>query len=94
MFSFCINERIKLSVFEGDEPTYHFATRTETERDEWIQALHLSSYECLKMQLQSLREQIQAKTGRDPVSQPPPTETGMAFETQSGANIQDSIVTN
>ncbi|CAC5359781.1 unnamed protein product [Mytilus coruscus] len=77
-------------VFEGDEPTYHFATRTETERDEWIQALHLSSYECLKMQLQSLREQIQAKTGRDPVSQPPPTETGMAFETQSGnANTND-----
>ncbi|XP_052089597.1 inositol polyphosphate-4-phosphatase type I A-like isoform X6 [Mytilus californianus] len=77
-------------VFEGDEPTYHFATRTEAERDEWIQALHLSSYECLKMQLQSLREQIQAKTGRDPVSQPPPTETGMAFETQSGnANTND-----
>jgi hypothetical protein len=78
-----------ISVFEGDEPTYNFSTKSERERDDWIQALHISGYECLKMQLQSLREQIQAKTGRDPVSQPPPTETGMAFETQSGAILQD-----
>ncbi|OWF44824.1 type I inositol 3,4-bisphosphate 4-phosphatase-like isoform X2 [Mizuhopecten yessoensis] len=76
-------------VYEGDEHTYKFATNTEDERDLWIQCLHIASYECLKMQLQSLREQIQARTGRDPISQPPPTDTGMEYETQSGNTDED-----
>ncbi|XP_074650931.1 inositol polyphosphate-4-phosphatase type I A-like [Tubulanus polymorphus] len=60
-------------VFEGDERIQFLATDTEEERDDWIKALHLASYECLKMQLQSLREQIKSKTGRDPVDEPEPT---------------------
>ncbi|XP_069129846.1 inositol polyphosphate-4-phosphatase type I A-like isoform X1 [Argopecten irradians] len=76
-------------VYEGDGHTYQFATETEEERDLWIQCLHIASYECLKMQLQSLREQIQARTGRDPISQPPPTDTGMEYETQSGNTDED-----
>ncbi|XP_048772482.2 inositol polyphosphate-4-phosphatase type I A-like isoform X2 [Ostrea edulis] len=73
-----------LLVYEGEEYTYKFQAPSEEERDDWIQKIHTASYECLKMQLQSLREQIQAKTGRDPITQPPPTEFGMEFETQSG----------
>ena len=63
---------------------YKIQASSEEERDEWIQVLHMASYECLKMQLQSLREQIQAKTGRDPITQPPPTDTGMEYETLAG----------
>lgn len=70
-------------VYEGEDHTYKFQAPSEDERDEWIQVIHTASYECLKMQLQSLREQIQAKTGRDPITQPPPTEFGMEYETQS-----------
>lgn len=70
-------------VYEGEDHTYKFQAPSEDERDEWIQVIHTASYECLKMQLQSLREQIQAKTGRDPITQPPPTEFGMEYENQS-----------
>ena len=74
-------------VYEGEDYTYKFQAQSEEDRDEWIQKIHTASYECLKMQLQSLREQIQAKTGRDPITQPPPTEFGMEFETQSGTFV-------
>ena len=36
------------------------------------------------MQLQSLREQVQAKTGQDPLVQALPSDTGMEYETGSG----------
>lgn len=78
-----------LIVYEGEDHTYKFQAPSEDERDEWIQVIHTASYECLKMQLQSLREQIQAKTGRDPITQPPPTEFGMEYETQSQGNASD-----
>ena len=76
-----------VSVYEGDEPTYTFSAATEEERDSWIQVLHVASYECLKMQLQSLREQVQAKTGQDPLGQALPSDTGMEYETGSGINL-------
>lgn len=43
------------------------ATRTEPERDSWIERLHIAGFECLRIQLQSLREQLKARTGRDPI---------------------------
>ena len=43
------------------------ATRTEPERDGWIERLHIAGFECLRIQLQSLREQLKARTGRDPI---------------------------
>ena len=55
--------------FEGDERTQYLAARTERERDKWIAALHIASYECMEMQLESLREQIKEKTGKDPLVQ-------------------------
>ncbi|XP_013393790.1 pleckstrin homology domain-containing family J member 1-like [Lingula anatina] len=60
-------------VFEGDDRVQFFAARTEEERDAWIEVLHIASYECLKMQLESLREQIRNKTGKDPIDDPDPT---------------------
>ena len=79
-----LTEDFNVSVYEGDEPTYTFSAPTEEERDSWIQVLHVASYECLKMQLQSLREQVQAKTGQDPLGQALPSDTGMEYETGSG----------
>lgn len=79
-------------VYEGDEQTYTFSAPTEVERDSWIQALHVSSYECLKMQLQSLREQVQAKTGRDPLGQLLSSDTGMDYEIASAQSIEDPAV--
>lgn len=58
-------------VYEGEENPIHFATNTEEARDQWIQTLHIASYECLKMQLQSLREQLVSKTGHDPLDRMP-----------------------
>lgn len=76
-------------MFEGEEETYTFSAKTEEDRDGWIQALHVASYECLKMQLQSLREQVQAKTGEDPLLYMLPSDTGMEFETQAAGSSDD-----
>ena len=54
-------------MFEGDERGLRLATRTEPERDGWIERLHIAGFECLRIQLQSLREQLRARTGRDPI---------------------------
>ncbi|KAK3579951.1 hypothetical protein CHS0354_033469 [Potamilus streckersoni] len=76
-------------VYEGDEQTYTFKAETEMVRDEWIQVLHIASYESLKMQVQSLREQVQARTGQDPLLKALPQETGMEFETRSASASDD-----
>ena len=55
------------AVFEGDERALWLATRTEPERDSWIERLHIAGFECLRIQLQSLREQLKARTGHDPI---------------------------
>ena len=54
-------------MFEGDERGLRLATRTESERDSWIERLHIAGFECLRIQLQSLREQLKARTGHDPI---------------------------
>jgi hypothetical protein len=41
------------------------------------------------MQLQSLREQVQSKTGKDPMVHMMPSDTGMEFETQAGGSADD-----
>ncbi|XP_076468181.1 inositol polyphosphate-4-phosphatase type I A-like isoform X2 [Babylonia areolata] len=73
-------------VCEGEDNPFKFAAISEEERDSWIQALHLASYECLKMQLQSLREQVQAKTGRDPVTLPDSSSSGLDLDIQTACN--------
>ncbi|XP_052279898.1 inositol polyphosphate-4-phosphatase type I A-like isoform X2 [Dreissena polymorpha] len=76
-------------VFEGDDETYTFLAASEKERDGWIEALHTASYECLKMQLLSLREQVQLRTGQDPFSQMMRADTGMEFETLGNIDSND-----
>ena len=61
-------------VFEGDDRVIHLAASSERDRDSWIEHLHISSYECMKMQLESLREQLRTRTGRDPIENPEPTD--------------------
>ncbi|KAL4230048.1 Type I inositol 3 [Mactra antiquata] len=92
-----INEKQHFSfviVFEGDEgdEVCTFSARTEEDRDGWIQDLHESSYECLKMKLQSLREQVQAKTGEDPLSHMLPSETGMEYETKAAGSSDNPVM--
>ncbi len=60
-------------VFDGDDKVQHLAARSERERDSWFESLHIASYECMKMQLQSLREQLRNKTGKDPIDNPDPS---------------------
>jgi hypothetical protein len=56
-----------VTVFEGDEHELRLATRNEGERDSWIERLHIAGYECMRIQLDSLREQLRGRTGRDPI---------------------------
>ncbi|XP_067948430.1 inositol polyphosphate-4-phosphatase type I A-like [Watersipora subatra] len=62
-FSFVIGQN-------GDQEPIYLGSKSESERDQWLSALHTASYECMKMQLESLREQIVIKTGRDPITSP------------------------
>lgn len=71
-------------VFEGEDQAFRFGASSEAVRDEWIQALHIASHECLKMQLQSLREQLQIRTGNDLVHLPMEPNSTVDFEAHSG----------
>ena len=63
------------------------ATRTEPERDSWIECLHIAGFECLRIQLQSLREQLKIRTGHDPIQL-----GGLAVDgTASGKNRADHL---
>ncbi|KAL8598733.1 hypothetical protein ACOMHN_033297 [Nucella lapillus] len=79
-------------VCEGEDNPFKFAAISEEERDGWIQALHMASYECLKMQLQSLREQVQAKTGRDPVTLPDSSSSGLDLDIQTDSASEDPVL--
>ena len=61
-------------MFEGEDKVVHLAANSELDRDSWIEHLHISSYECMKMQLESLRDQIKSRTGHDPINNPEPSE--------------------
>jgi len=73
------------AVFEGDERALWLATRTEPERDSWIERLHIAGFECLRIQLQSLREQLKARTGHDPIEL-----GGLAVDGGSGSSESES----
>lgn len=45
-------------AFDGDKNVQHFATSLESERDTWIQALHMASYEYMRSQLKTLQEKL------------------------------------
>lgn len=45
-------------VFQHDELVQQLAATSESERDLWIQALHMASFEYMKSQLSSLKEKL------------------------------------
>lgn len=63
-------------MFEGEERPLKLAATTENGRAGWIESMHIASYECMKMQLQSLREQLRHCTGRDPLVEAAADRTG------------------
>ena len=71
------------SVFGSEERTIRLAAKTEAERDSWIEHLHIASYECLKLQFQSLRERLHCKTGKDPIDNPDPTPLPVSSSKQT-----------
>jgi len=80
-------------AFEGDERDLRLATRTEPERDSWIERLHIAGFECLRIQLQSLREQLKARTGRDPIKLGGLAVDGLGTaDSVSGKNVYDRRV--
>ncbi|KAK3774656.1 hypothetical protein RRG08_035084 [Elysia crispata] len=81
-----------LLVIEGEDQSIRFAASSESVRDSWIQALHVSSHECLKMQLQSLREQVHTKTGVDPMHLPVQPNSSVDFESHSDNASQDPVL--
>ncbi|KAK2170549.1 hypothetical protein LSH36_2g08061 [Paralvinella palmiformis] len=73
-------------VFEGEDKVVHLAANSELDRDSWIEHLHISSYECMKMQLESLRDQIKSRTGHDPINNPEPSELPDSESEESAQN--------
>ncbi|XP_071951423.1 inositol polyphosphate-4-phosphatase type I A-like isoform X2 [Antedon mediterranea] len=56
-------------VFVGEEHNQYFAAHSTDQRDEWVALLQQASYESLRGQLKSLRGQLIARTGRDPINE-------------------------
>ncbi|XP_059146391.1 inositol polyphosphate-4-phosphatase type I A-like isoform X2 [Physella acuta] len=81
-----------LLVFEGEDHAFRFDANSEAVRDAWIQSLHIASHECLKMQLQSLREQLHTKTGSDPICLTNESNSSVDFEFHSDNASQDPVL--
>lgn len=47
-----------ITVFQHDEISQQLAATSESERDLWIQALHMASFEYMRSQLSSLKEKL------------------------------------
>ncbi|XP_033631382.1 inositol polyphosphate-4-phosphatase type I A-like isoform X1 [Asterias rubens] len=61
-FAFCVE-------YIGEEHNQFFAAHSADLRDEWVALLQSASYENLRSQLQSLRMQLMARTGQDPIDE-------------------------
>lgn len=58
-------------MYESEERPLILAAVTDEQRSVWIAALHLANCESLRLQIRDLQEKIWAKTGRDPLVEPP-----------------------
>lgn len=56
---------IVLVVFEGGL-SQHLAAYSEGERDAWLQAIQLASYDCMRSQLLALQQRMELHRGQDP----------------------------
>lgn len=54
-----------LVVFEGGL-SQHLAAYSEGERDAWLQAIQLASYDCMRSQLLVLQQRMELHRGQDP----------------------------
>ena len=54
-----------LVVFEGGL-SQHLAAYSEGERDAWLQAIQLASYDCMRSQLLALQQRMELHRGQDP----------------------------
>lgn len=52
-------------MFDGGL-SQHLASFTEQERDTWLEAIQLASYECMRSQLLSLQQKLEMRRGQDP----------------------------
>ncbi|XP_054276724.1 inositol polyphosphate-4-phosphatase type I A-like [Macrosteles quadrilineatus] len=52
-------------VFEGGL-SQHVAALSLQERDQWLQAIQLSSHECMRTQLLALQQRLETRRGQDP----------------------------
>lgn len=52
-------------VFEGGL-SQHLAAFSEQERDSWLEAIQLASYECMRSQLLALQQRLEMRRGQDP----------------------------
>jgi len=52
-------------VFDGGTAQY-LAAPTDQERSAWLHAIQQSSYDCLRLRLQLLQEQLELRRGQDP----------------------------
>ena len=48
---------------EGEKWCQHLAAYSESERNSWVEALHMASYEYMRSQLLCLKEQIKSRGG-------------------------------
>ncbi|XP_050415384.1 inositol polyphosphate-4-phosphatase type I A isoform X1 [Patella vulgata] len=79
-------------VCEGENHVFKFAAMSEEDRDHWIQALHIASYECLKMQLESLTDQLQGKTGKNPFPQQAQQHTGIDLDSHTEDQVNEDCI--
>ncbi|XP_046680485.1 type II inositol 3,4-bisphosphate 4-phosphatase isoform X2 [Homalodisca vitripennis] len=52
-------------VFDGGL-AQHVAALTEQDRDQWLDAIQLSSYDCMRAHLLSLQQRLETRRGQDP----------------------------
>jgi inositol polyphosphate-4-phosphatase len=52
-------------VFDGGL-SQHLAAYSEGERDAWLQAIQLASYDCMRSQLLALQQRMELCRGQDP----------------------------
>lgn len=52
-------------VFDGGL-SQHIAALTEQDRDQWLEAIQLSGYDCMRANLLALQQQLETRRGQDP----------------------------
>ncbi|XP_022108049.1 type I inositol 3,4-bisphosphate 4-phosphatase-like isoform X2 [Acanthaster planci] len=81
-FAFCVE-------YIGEEHNQFFAAHSAELRDEWVALLQSASYENLRSQLQSLRLQLMARTGQDPIDE---ERHGVMGQTDPGDSVSEPIL--